>query len=187
MWSKNTAWPFVLVLLCYFTCKCYPSWVTFMIPESFLKISVRVINKYLIYYFDRVDQILMTIKQLKQVTPWCINWLCLSLLCIMYMLSGHSAAQEIKHIYESLSVVLLDLKSSILREVSTCHRGPKAVMFRLAKFLMEALMVNSLIFKCPKSHGTVLVKCSLKAFILIGWLLHYLYSLRAVFLINIET
>jgi hypothetical protein len=25
------------------------------------------------------------------------------------------------------------------------------------------------------------VKCSLKAFVLIGWLLHYLYSLRAVF------
>jgi hypothetical protein len=40
-----------------------------MIAEYLLKISVRVINKYLIYYFDRVDQILMTIKQLKQVTP----------------------------------------------------------------------------------------------------------------------
>jgi hypothetical protein len=42
-------------------------------------------------------------------------------------------------IYESLSVVLLDLKSSILREVSTCPRGPKAVMFCLAKFLVAIL------------------------------------------------
>jgi hypothetical protein len=34
--------------------KCYTSGVTFRIPEGFLKISVRVINKYLIYmyYFD---------------------------------------------------------------------------------------------------------------------------------------
>ena len=33
------------------------------------------------------------------------------------------------------------LKSSILREVSVCPRGPKAVMFRLAKFLLDALYV----------------------------------------------
>ena len=38
-----------------------------------------------------------------------------------------------------LPVVLLDLKSSILREVATFLRGPKVVLFRLAKFLLEAL------------------------------------------------
>jgi hypothetical protein len=37
-------------------------------------------------------------------------------------------------------VVLLALKSSILREVSACPRGPQAVLFPLAKFLLEALM-----------------------------------------------
>ena len=31
-------------------------------------------------------------------TSCCINWLCLSLLCIKYMLSEHSVAQEIKHL-----------------------------------------------------------------------------------------
>jgi hypothetical protein len=35
-------------------------------------------------------------------------------------------------------VVLLDLKSSILREVSVCPRGPKAFLFRLAKLFLEA-------------------------------------------------
>jgi hypothetical protein len=38
-------------------------------------------------------------------------------------------------------VVLLDLKSSILREISTCHGGPKAVLFHLAIFLLEALVI----------------------------------------------
>jgi len=37
-------------------------------------------------------------------------------------------------------VVLLDSKSSILRKVSACPRGPKAVWFRLTKFLLEALI-----------------------------------------------
>ena len=37
-------------------------------------------------------------------------------------------------------LVLLDKKLSILREVSTCPRGPKAILFRLAQFLLEALM-----------------------------------------------
>jgi len=41
------------------------------------------------------DQILL---QLKQVTPCCINLLCLSLLCIKYMLSGHSSTPEIKNL-----------------------------------------------------------------------------------------
>jgi len=36
-------------------------------------------------------------------------------------------------------VVLLNLKSSIFREVSVCLRSPKAVLFHLAKFLLEAL------------------------------------------------
>jgi hypothetical protein len=35
----------------------------------------------------------------------------------------------------SLQVVLLALKSSILREVSACPRAPKAVFFRLAGYL----------------------------------------------------
>jgi hypothetical protein len=40
-------------------------------------------------------------------------------------------------------VVLLDLKSSILREVAACPRGPKAVLFRLAKFFLENLVLNA--------------------------------------------
>ena len=43
----------------------------------------------------------------------------------VYMISGHSAAQEIKHI-ESLPVVLLDLKSSVLKEVSAFPPGPQS-------------------------------------------------------------
>ena len=39
-------------------------------------------------------------------------------------------------------VVLLDLKSAILREVSACPRDTKAVLFRLVKFLLEALAIN---------------------------------------------
>ena len=101
--TLNTALPFVLILLCYFTCKCYPSWVTFMIPESFLKISVRVKKKIFDIILITVDQILLTIKQLKQVTPCCINWLCLSLLSIKYTLSGHSAARGIKHLWKFIS------------------------------------------------------------------------------------
>jgi hypothetical protein len=53
--------------------------------------------------------------------------------------------------FESLSVVLLDNKPSILREVSTCPRGPKAVLFHLAQFLFEALVKHitySYISKC---------------------------------------
>ena len=40
-----------------------------------------------------------------------------------------------------VQLCLLDLKFSDLREVSACLRGPKAVMFRLAKFLLEALAI----------------------------------------------
>jgi hypothetical protein len=36
-------------------------------------------------------------------------------------------------------VVLLDLKSSILREVSALFPGPKTVLFRLAKFLLDKI------------------------------------------------
>ena len=43
----------------------------------------------------------------------------------VYMISGHSTAQEIKHI-ESLPVVLLDLKPSVLREVSAFPPGPQS-------------------------------------------------------------
>jgi hypothetical protein len=38
----------------------------------------------------------------------------------------------------------LDLKSPILREVSACSQGPKAVLFCLAKFLLEALLMATL-------------------------------------------
>jgi hypothetical protein len=44
-----------------------------------------------------------------------------------------------KSIYESLPVVLMNIRSSILREVSACPRGSKTIFFRLAKFLLEAL------------------------------------------------
>ena len=44
---------------------------------------------------------------------------------------------------ESLPVVLLDLKSSILREVQACPRGPKTILFRLAKFLLKVLISDS--------------------------------------------
>ena len=39
-------------------------------------------------------------------------------------------------------MVVLDLKSSILREVSACPRGLKTVLFRLITFLLEALEVD---------------------------------------------
>jgi hypothetical protein len=42
-------------------------------------------------------------------------------------------------LYESLTVILLDLKFSFLREVSACPRDPKAVLFRIVKILLEAL------------------------------------------------
>lgn len=61
--------------------------------------------------------------------PCCINILCLSLLCIQYMSSGHSAAQEIKHVYK---FNFIGLQIFSLREVSDCPRGPNAVVFRLA-------------------------------------------------------
>ena len=38
----------------------------------------------------------------------------------------------------------MDLKSKILREVVVCPRGPKAVLFRLAKFLSENLTAATL-------------------------------------------
>jgi hypothetical protein len=45
-------------------------------------------------------------------------------------------------IYESLPVVLLDNKSSILREISACYRATKqSFSERLASFLLEALSV----------------------------------------------
>jgi hypothetical protein len=44
---------------------------------------------------------------------------------------------------ESLPVVLLDFKSSILREVQACPRGPKTILFRLAKFLLKVLISDS--------------------------------------------
>ena len=42
--------------------------------------------------------------------------------------------------YTTYIVALLDLKSSILSKVTACPRSPKAVLFRLAKFLLEAMI-----------------------------------------------
>jgi hypothetical protein len=53
---------------------------------------------------------------------------------------------------ESLPVVLLDFKSSILREVSACPLGPKAVLIRLAKCLLEVMMAATLHFESPSKH-----------------------------------
>ena len=39
-------------------------------------------------------------------------------------------------------ILYFQLKSSILREVSVCPRGPKAVLIRIAIFFLEALMVQ---------------------------------------------
>ena len=50
------------------------------------------------------------------------------------LLHGNKAYMEVNQY-----TVLLDLKSSIMREVS-CSRDPKAVLFRLAKFLSESLI-----------------------------------------------
>ena len=40
------------------------------------------------------------------------------------------------------TVVVLNLQSSALREVSAYPRGPKTVLVRLAKFLLETLEVD---------------------------------------------
>jgi hypothetical protein len=53
---------------------------------------------------------------------------------MLNMLSGHSAAQVICSIYESLPVVLLDLKFPILREVSACPGTPKQSCSALQDF-----------------------------------------------------
>jgi hypothetical protein len=55
------------------------------------------------------------------------------------MLSGHSSAQEIKHLWK-LTIVLLDLKSPILREVSVClgdpnHIKTKYIVISLTRFI----------------------------------------------------
>jgi hypothetical protein len=42
-----------------------------------------------------VYQILLTIKELKHITPFLIYWLRLSLFCIKNMLSGHSAVSDL--------------------------------------------------------------------------------------------
>ena len=44
---------------------------------------------------------------------------------------------------ESLQVFLLDLKSPMLREISACSQGLKAVLFRLEQFLLEALISDT--------------------------------------------
>jgi hypothetical protein len=51
------------------------------------------------------------------------------------MLYGHSAAQE----YNIDEGYQLDLKASILLEVSACPRDSKEVLFHLASFLLEDL------------------------------------------------
>ena len=41
----------------------------------------------------------------------------------------------------------IDMKSTILREISACSRGPKTVLFRLVIFLLEALMLCNIYLK----------------------------------------
>ena len=67
-------------------------------------------------------------------------------------------------------MVLLDLKSSILREVSACLRGTKAVLFRPAKFLLEALFarddnvtLSPLLLQWKGTEGYVIVSTCLHA------------------------
>ena len=64
-------------------------------------------------------------RQLKQVTPCCINWICLSLLCIKYMLSGHSAAQEIKHLWKFTSGFYWTLNPQFWEKSQPVHGAPK--------------------------------------------------------------
>jgi hypothetical protein len=59
---------------------------------------------------------------------------------------GTSVRESLKHPISLAIYVLIwfgrgyfQLKSSILREISACPRGPRAVLSRLAKFLLEAL------------------------------------------------
>jgi hypothetical protein len=53
-----------------------------------------------------------------------------------YILSGYSAAHEIKHLWKFTRGFYWTL---ILREVSVWPWGPKAVLFLLAQFLLQAL------------------------------------------------
>jgi len=78
------------------------------------------------------DQILL---QLKQVTPCCINLLCLSLLCIKYMLSGHSSTPEIKNLWKFTCGLIRPQILNLERSLSL-SQGPKPVFFRLAKFIL---------------------------------------------------
>jgi hypothetical protein len=51
-------------------------------------------------------------------------------------------------------VVLLDLKFSILREVSACPRALKVVLLRRAKFLLEALFQYAITADYPFRNET---------------------------------
>jgi hypothetical protein len=51
-------------------------------------------------------------------------------------------------------VVLLDLKSSILREVLAYPRGRKAVLFHLASFILEAQDVRARVLTSPNDGQT---------------------------------
>ena len=53
----------------------------------------------------------------------------------VYMLSVYSAAQ--------FTSSFIGPQILNLREVSACHQAPKAVLYRLAKFLLEALSFTS--------------------------------------------
>jgi hypothetical protein len=58
----------------------------------------------------------------------------------VYMLSGHSAAQEIKHLCKFTSGCIGPQIVNFERSLSLSP-GPKAVLFRIAKFLSEALLL----------------------------------------------
>ena len=56
-------------------------------------------------------------------------------------------------------MILLDLKSSILREVSACSRDPKAVLFHLAKFSWRPWSWN--LYSCFFSPYMHIIICSI--------------------------
>jgi hypothetical protein len=134
--TLNTDLPFVLILPSYFTYKCQ---VALLLDFGRFCQDLGLGYKKNIWYIIliAVDHILLTIKQLKQVTPCFINSLCLSLLCIKYVLSGHSDAQEIKHLWK----FYWTSHPQFWEKPQPVYVAQIAVLFRLAIFLLEALSV----------------------------------------------
>ena len=61
------------------------------------------------------------------------------------MLSGHCAAQELTHLWKFtngfIGLQILNFERSL-----NLPRGPKAVSFRLAKFLLDALQTVPIVY-----------------------------------------